>query len=106
MDEIENITRAQHAAAILEGRGTTEYIGATKVISVRLPMTLEARVQAFAHKSGKTRNGMIAELLEVGLEEVSKHLEDATLEDINELMVERFNDSVSEHFKEVHGKEV
>ena len=49
---------------------------------------------------------MIAELLEVGLEEVSKHLEDATLEDINELMVERFNDSVSEHFKEVHGKEV
>lgn len=89
-DEV--ITPAEHVAAIIEGRGKTEYIGCTTVISVRLPKMLEAEVQAFAHKSGKTRNAMVAHLLGVGLNEVKKHLEEETLLEIYELMNERLSD--------------
>lgn len=90
--EDEVITEAEHVAAIVEGRGKTEYIGATTVISVRLPKTLEAEVQAFAHKSGKTRNGMIASLLAVGMDAVREHLSQETIDEINVLMQERLSD--------------
>lgn len=94
--EDEEITAAEHVAAIVEGRGKTEYIGSTTVISVRLPKVLEAEVQAFAHKSSKTRNAMVAHLLEVGLNEVKKHLSDETLFEIYELMNERLADGGAE----------
>ena len=41
----ETISQAEHAAGIIEGRAKTEYMGSTKVISVRLPLTLEAEVK-------------------------------------------------------------
>ena len=47
------ITQAEITASIIEGRGQSTFAGATKVISLRLPITLEAELQAFAHKSGK-----------------------------------------------------
>ena len=37
MSELE-ITRAEQTAAILEGRGESSFMGATTVISVRLPV--------------------------------------------------------------------
>ena len=49
------ITQAEITASIIEGRGQSTFAGATKVISLRLPITLEAELQAFAHKSGKTQ---------------------------------------------------
>ena len=95
LDE-EVISHAQHAAEIIEGRAKTEYVGSTKVISVRLPLILEAEIQAFAHKSGRTRNGMISILLEVGMEEVRKHLSDETAEEVQLLMNERLADLSAE----------
>lgn len=90
------VTRAEITASIIEGRGQRSYVGATKVISVRLPSLLEAEVQAFAHKSGKTRNGMVAMLLEAGIEQVKQHLSDDAIEEIKELMIERMSDSADE----------
>ena len=91
----ETISQAEHAG-IIEGRAKTEYMGSTKVISVRLPLTLEAEVQAFAHKSGRSRNAMISILLEVGMEEVRKHLSDETAEEIQLLINERLSDAFVE----------
>ncbi len=86
-DEI-TIPAAAEVASIIEGRGESSYIGSTKVISVRLPEHLVVRLQALAHKSSKTRNAMIVNLLEVGVEEVIKLLKPETLQENFELGVE------------------
>ena len=86
------ISQAEITASIIEGTGKSSYHGATKVISLRLPVFLEAEIQAFAHKSGKTRNGMVAMLLQTGIEHVKQHLSSDALEEIDLLMQERLND--------------
>lgn len=86
------IRAAEHTAAIVEGTAKTEYIGPTKVISVRLPSSLAARVQALAQKSGKTRNAMVSSLLEVGLEEVRSLLSDETVAELHEIEQELLRD--------------
>ena len=90
------VTQAEITASIIEGKGNSSYIGATKVISLRLPVFLEAEIQAFAHKSGKTRNGMVAMLLQTGIEQVKQHLSDEVLEEIQGLMQERLADGLAE----------
>lgn len=102
MFEIEDgvvISAAEHAANIVEGRGKTEYIGHTKVISVRLPALLLAELQGLAHKSGKTRNATIATLLEVGMEEVKARLSQETLDELDEITSEHFGDLLEESKK-------
>ena len=86
------VTQAEITASIIEGKGNASYIGATKVISLRPPVFLEAEVQAFAHKSGKTRNGMVAMLLQTGIDQVKQHLSTESLEEIESLMQERLVD--------------
>lgn len=88
----EVIRAADHAAAIVEGRAKTEYVGMTRVISVRLPHHLAVQIQALANKSGKTRNGTITTLLEVGLEEVKERLEPETLQSLSEIEQEIWTD--------------
>lgn len=90
------VTQAEITASIIEGKGQSIYAGATKVISLRLPVQLEAELQAFAHKSGKTRNGIAAMLLESGMEQVKQHLSDAAIAEIRELMNERLADEFAE----------
>lgn len=84
-DDGEVITAADHAAGIIEGTAKTEYVGATKVISVRLPLFQAIKIQALAMKSGKTRNATIGTLLEVGLEEVLDRLTDETLAQVDQI---------------------
>ena len=96
---------AEQAAAIVEGTGKTEYIGVTKVISVRLPSFLAARVQALAHKSGKTRNATMATLLEVGLEEVSERLKPETRKELGEIEQEILRDEFGHLFPTSEGGE-
>lgn len=93
-DDGEVIKAADHAAAIVEGRGKTEYIGSTKLITIRIPMPLAVQLQAMAQKSGKSRNATIATLLEVGLEEVRERLDQSTLEDLQTIEQELFSDEV------------
>lgn len=90
------VTQAEITASIIEGKGNASYLGATKVISLRLPVFLEAEVQAFAHKSGKTRNGMVAMLLQTGIEQVKQHLSEEALAEIELLMQERLADGFVE----------
>ncbi len=94
---IEVISAADHAASIFEGRGETNYIGVTKVISVRLPALLVAELQSLAHKSGKTRNSTIATLLGVGVEEVKARLTPETLEQLASITSEYLDDLIQEN---------
>jgi len=96
LDDGEVISAAQHAAGILEGTAKTTYSGVTKVISVRMPSLLLAELQGFAHKSGKSRNSVIATLLEVGLEEVKKHASPQALEELKEITHEHLQDAFPE----------
>lgn len=84
-DDGEVIKAADHAAGIIEGTAKTEYIGATKVISVRLPILQAIKIQALAIKSGKTRNATIGTLLDVGMEEVRDRLTDETLFQVDQI---------------------
>ena len=93
-DDGEVIKAADHAAAIVEGRGKTEYVGATKLITIRIPMPLAVQLQAMAQKSGKSRNATIATLLEVGLEEVRERLDETTLDDLQTIEQELFTDEL------------
>lgn len=92
LDDGEVIKAADQAAAIVEGRGKTEYVGTTKLITIRIPMPLAVQLQAMAQKSGKSRNATIATLLEVGLEEVRERLDETTLEDLQTIEQELFTD--------------
>ena len=90
------IQAADQVAAIVEGRGENSYIGATKVTSVRMPLHLAVKLQALAHKSGKTRNAMMVNLLEVGLEEVFQRLTPETLAQLQDLESEALSDQSGE----------
>jgi predicted DNA-binding protein len=93
-DDGDVIKAADHAAAIVEGRGKTEYVGTTKLITIRIPMPLAVQLQAMAQKSGKSRNATIATLLEVGLEEVRERLDETTLDDLQTIEQELFTDEL------------
>lgn len=95
-DDGEVIKAADQAAAIVQGRGKTEYIGATKLITIRIPMPLAIQLQAMAQKSGKSRNATIETLLEVGLEEVRDRLDEATMTDLLAIEQELFSDTQHE----------
>ncbi|MDH0383725.1 hypothetical protein [Comamonas aquatica] len=90
-DEIE-VSQAEIAAGMVEGTAKTDYMGETKVISVRIPASMIVLVQAMAQKMGKTRNAAVAMLLEVGLEEVRKRLSDETVQELHEIEQELFRD--------------
>ena len=95
VDEV--ITAADHAAAIVERRGKTEYVGLTKTSSLRLPLSLFVQVQALAHVSGKSQARMLVALLEAGIEAVQSRLSEETLQDIMEVQSEK----LAEHLGEV-----
>ena len=95
LDDGEVIKAADQAAAIVEGRAKTEYVGITKLITIRIPMHLAIQLQAMAQKSGKSRNATIATLLEVGLEEVSERLDLQTIEQLREIEQELYTDNAN-----------
>lgn len=88
LDDGEVVREADQAAAIVEGRGETNYVGPTKVISARIPTSVLNRLQALANKSGKTRNATVITLLEVGIEEVRARLSAKTLDQLAEIEAE------------------
>jgi predicted DNA-binding protein len=90
------VTAAQQVASIVQGTGRAVDVGSTKVTSVRLPINLLSQIQGLAHKSGKTRNSMIAMLLEVGVDEVKAQLSPETLEQLSEVTSEYLDDLLGE----------
>ena len=92
LDNGEEISAAEFAAGMVEGTAKTEYVGGTKVVSARLPVHLAVYLQAMAQKMGKTRAACMEMLLEVGLEEVRKHLSEATVKELFAIEQELFRD--------------
>lgn len=84
----EVIKAADHAAAIVENRGRTQFVGTTHLISVRLPSHMTVKLQALANISGKSRNATVATILEVGLEEVLERLDEETILELNVIEAE------------------
>ena len=83
LEDGEVIREAEHVAALIEGTASTTFNGLTKVISVRLPLHQIAELEAFAAKSGRSRNAMVALLLDVAFEEVSAGLKAKTRKEID-----------------------
>lgn len=92
LDDGEVIKVADQAAAIVEGRGKGEYIGITKIITIRLPLPIAVQVQALAQKSGKSRNSTIGMLLEVAIEAVRERLDASTIQELQEFEQEIWSD--------------
>ena len=88
----EEVSAAEFAAGMVEGTAKTEYVGGTKVVSARLPVHLAVYLQAMAQKMGKTRAACMEMLLEVGLEEVRKHLSEETCKELSAIEQELFRD--------------
>ena len=82
-DDGEMVREADHVAALVEGSAETNFLGVTKVLSARLPITQVVELEAIAEKSGKTRNAMLSMLLAVGIEEVRAGLKPKTIKEIN-----------------------
>lgn len=91
-DESEVIKAADYAAAIVEGRARTDFIGCTKIITIRIPLHLAVQLQALAQKSGKSRNATISTLLEVAIEEVTQRLGPSTVEELRAIEQELWSD--------------
>ena len=68
LDDGTVISEAEHVAGIVNGTAETNGLSATRGTSVRLPIFLLARLDAYAGVSGKTRNFIIERMLEVGME--------------------------------------
>jgi predicted DNA-binding protein len=96
LDDGEVVTAAEHAASVISGTGKTDYWGVTKIISVRMPLHISNRLQALAHRSGKSRNATICNFLAVAIEEVEKHLSEEVVREVNELENEVIAGSLAE----------
>lgn len=73
---------AEILAASFDGRGTISGQAVTRLVSVRVPVHLLIRIEAFASHSRLTRTQVINRFLEVGIDETQKHLSHATLDAI------------------------
>ena len=58
-----NPTYAERLAAVVEGRGSMNFMAAAKQLSLRLPLETLVRVDAFSMSAGMSRNSMIEHLL-------------------------------------------
>ena len=99
LDDGTEISEAEHVAQIIENQADTQTIMATRGTSFRLPIYMIARLDAFAGVSGKTRNYIVERMLEVGMEETAKHLEDETLEKLHVLFQDNVRHMLDEEAK-------
>lgn len=70
LKENSQVSAAEMVASIVVGAGSSINIAAVRSVSYRVPVSMLARVDALAEKSGKSRNAMLNLLVDVGLEEV------------------------------------
>ena len=101
LDDGTVISEAEHVAGIVNGTAETNGLSATRGTSVRLPIFLLARLDAYAGVSGKTRNYIIERMLEVGMEETSKHLDEDALQKLHVL----FQDNVRHEINSIQEAE-
>jgi hypothetical protein len=88
MSLIPDPSSAEMLAATFDGRGTMGGQAVTRLVSVRVPVHLLIRVDAFAAHSGLTRTQVMNRFLEVGIDATHEHLSQATREAIAQRSVE------------------
>ena len=100
-----NPTYAERLAAVVEGRGTMNYMAAAKQLSLRLPLETLVRVDAFSMSAGMSRNSMIEHLLNAGMEAASAHLDEETLEQLSEYSASQFSLLLEQDIETIRGDE-
>lgn len=78
-------TEAQCVAALLNGTATSSGKAVLVPMSTRIPVHQVAQLEAMASKAGKTRNAMVALVLDAGLEAIRQHLDSATTKELKQL---------------------
>lgn len=68
MYEAQTVTRLECLVGIVEKTATSEYSGQMNPVSVRLPIDIAAMVYALSQHSGVSKNKMMVELLDLGIE--------------------------------------
>jgi uncharacterized protein (DUF1778 family) len=87
--EIEIPRKAAHVGAMLEKLGTSRFMSTARGINFRCPEHILAEVDAMGELAGKSRNAMLAYLLEAAIEEVRSTLDEATVYRLNEATISR-----------------
>ena len=82
MVDISEVSAAEMVASVVSNNGEQFSSMTVKPISFRFSIHVLARVDALASKGNKSRNAMLNMLLDVGLEEVLRHLPENTFEEI------------------------
>lgn len=82
MSLIPDPSAAEMLAATFDGRGTMSGQAVTRAVSVRVPVHLLIRVDAFAAHSGLSRTQVLNRFLEAGIDATWSHLSEATREAI------------------------
>jgi predicted DNA-binding protein len=79
------INAAQHGAQVVTLGVNPTYRGQTKSFSLRLPLHVAVKVQAMSAKSGRNVNATALMLIEIGLEELCRHLSSEVSQELLEL---------------------
>jgi predicted DNA-binding protein len=80
------VSAAQHGAQIVSLSANSTYRGATKAYSLRLPRHVAVKIDAMATKSGRNTNATVLMLVEIGIEELSRHLSEEVQKELFELV--------------------
>ena len=77
-------TAAQQLAAELQQTGKSQYTGLLFPVPTRLTLNIYSMVEALTHRAGTSRNKLVNQLLETGIEAVMNELDDDAAQQIRE----------------------
>jgi predicted DNA-binding protein len=87
----EHISEAQILASLIKRSGKSESVSATVQRSHRFPVDIFTRIENMARMAEVPVSMIINQLLEAGIEAVSKHISDTELSEINKVSQEQYN---------------
>lgn len=85
-------TDAHLVAGLLNGTATSSGKSVLVPMSTRIPIHQVAQLEAMAVKAGKTRNAMVALVLDAGLAAIREHLDAATTKELKRLEADAMRD--------------
>lgn len=84
MNEEFEPTAAQQLASELQHHGRSQYIGLLFPVPTRLNLDVYSMVEALTHRAGTSRNKLMNQLIEAGIEAVLKELDNDVVTEIRE----------------------
>lgn len=80
---VDEMSKAELLAQVISGQGKAQVSGIARPVLLRLPIWDLAELDAMAQFAGKSRNAMAIHLLQAGIEEVRRAMDNDTLADLN-----------------------